>query len=275
MIVLSVAAYLLWCRRLVATLLLTSLALLCSALIVSISPVAWTPYAERYLYAPLGPMIVGVVFWLGPYCQDVARRKIAIALLAPLLLAFAGTVLWRSYIWQDNLRLYQDTHEKSPDFARVKNELANALAERGRRSEGVALLNESRVLSNQLAVAGHTAVLIENDDLAGARDFLADRLSKTPGHTVEILEELIGITNKMAARTEDGQLKQGYYRDILGWLEQLERLTHNPFHWYRLGRIHLLLGDRVNARRCFAEAARRMPVNSPYHAPAKKLAETL
>jgi cytochrome c-type biogenesis protein CcmH/NrfG len=62
---------------------------------------------------------------------------------------------------------------------------------------------------------------------------------------------------------------------MIGWLERLEKLTHNSFHWYRLGRVHLFMKNRAEAQRCFAEAAKRMPKDSIYYAPAAKLAHDL
>ena len=134
------AAGLAWRRQLPAGFLLISLGLACSALIVALSPVAWTPIAERYMYVPSGPFLLGVVFWVGPWFLGRRRQKPAAIAVSVIFIVWAATTLWRCYIWEDNLRLYQDTVEKSPDFAPAKNELANALAERGRRAEGLALL---------------------------------------------------------------------------------------------------------------------------------------
>jgi hypothetical protein len=63
--------------------------------------------------------------------------------------------------------------------------------------------------------------------------------------------------------------------EISGWLERLEQLTRNPFHWYRLGRVQLILQDPVGAQRSFAEAAKRLPEGSVFKEPAAKLARNL
>ena len=128
---------------------------------------------------------------------------------------------------------------------------------------------------SQVASLGRADVLADEGDMAGARQYLEKRLVESPNYTATILEQLIGLTNRMIGKTDDANLKSHYYQDNLGWLEQLERITHNPFHWYRQGRIYLVLGDRENARRCFAEAARRLPHDSIYREPAAKLARSL
>jgi tetratricopeptide (TPR) repeat protein len=269
------AAWLTWRRSLLAVLLLTSLGLTCSALLVAVSPVAWTPIAERYMYVPLAPFLLGMVFSLGPHWLAGKSRLACGTLLMVTVIAFAATIFWRCWLWQDNLRLYQDTVAKSPEFAPARNELANALAERGRRAEGVAILENLSMPISQGVALSQEIVLIEKGDLEEARHLLNERLERTPKDSVEILEELIRVTYLMVKQSRDKELKARRYRDILVWLEALERLTHNPFHWYRQGRVYLLIGDRKNAGRCFAEAARRLPSESPYHAPAEKLAKKL
>jgi hypothetical protein len=82
--------------------------------------------------------------------------------------------------------------------------------------------------------------------------------------TFEEIEKLTGV--------EEKRLR---YLDIVGWLERLGKVTRNPFLWYRLGRVHLILEDRLEAQRCFAEAARRLPEGSVYKAPAARLARNL
>jgi tetratricopeptide (TPR) repeat protein len=79
----------------------------------------------------------------------------------------------------------------------------------------------------------------------------------------------------MAEKTNERETKQRLYRESAGWLERLSVLTRDPFHRYQQGRVYLLLGDRAEAHRCFDEAARRLPDDSIYKAPATKLARKL
>lgn len=262
-------------RTLPSALLLTALGLLCSALLVAVSPLAWTLLAERYLYVPLGPFVLGVVFWLGPRCYAQRWRALVISVLAAITLVFAATVVWRCFLWQDNLRLYRDAVEQSPDFAPAINELANALAERGQREQGVTVLESIRRPDNEIAMRGQVSVQVEKGNLDEAMRLLKESLIRSPANAVDIMEQLIEINSRRIENTVDPQIKTAYFRETLAWLVELERLTRNPFHWYRQGRIYLILGDRDNARRCFAEAAFRFPETSLYRAPARKLAENL
>jgi cytochrome c-type biogenesis protein CcmH/NrfG len=92
---------------------------------------------------------------------------------------------------------------------------------------------------------------------------------------IHALEMLLKITGEMAQKTDNPELRRNYFLEMAEWLKRLQELSRNPFHWYRLGRIYLWLGEKAEASRCFSQAARRLPPDSPYIAPAKKLAEDL
>ena len=117
---LLVLAGLLWyCwqqRNLLSGLLLSAALLASSALIVSIGKLAWTPYAERYLYIPL-------IFFI-PFCCCMLYRQLG-ELRAGLYFrvvmlvcagAFLVTTFSRNLVWMDRYALYEDNYKKAPDF---------------------------------------------------------------------------------------------------------------------------------------------------------------
>ena len=132
--------YLIYRRELVAGLFLTSMCIISPAFLVGFTPMAWTPVAERYLYMPSATFCIGItcVFF------SVSRRfKLDKVLTVLSVLIFTGTAYAtasRNMVWQDNLTLYQDTNEKSPNNPAVINELAAALKAHGRHEEGNRLI---------------------------------------------------------------------------------------------------------------------------------------
>ena len=103
------------------------------------------------------------------------RRRISYASVSLLLILFIST-LHRAWIWQDNLRLYADTVDKSPGFAPAKAELASALLRKGRAEESKAILmamqrddSASDYLVDDLTLAH---VLMDHDELDKAREVL-------------------------------------------------------------------------------------------------------
>ena len=112
-------------------------------------------------------------------------------------------------------------------------------------------------------------------DYAQARDFLRERVALRNAQELYALEMLININERMVVQTNDPEMQRKYYLEMLESLTRLQALSRNPFYWYRLGRVYLWLGEKDEARRCFTEAARRLPPGSPYIAAALKLAEDL
>lgn len=246
-----------------------------SALLVVFTRLAWTPIAERYMYIPSGPFLVGIVYWGGGLAEKHGKQNLAVIGILIILGIFTWGTYSRNILWQDNLTLYQDTLAKAPDAALVKNELAVALISHGREQEAYELLATIAVPDAQYASLNKALAYARQDDYAGARELLLERLENPGLLEFRIIELLISLTYEQIEKTSDEQLKQRYYRDILSWLERVDKKTHNAFNYYRMGRLNLLLGDRASAQRCFAEAARKLPEGSPFKAPAQKLAQNL
>jgi hypothetical protein len=85
------------------------------ALPLAFGKIAWTAYAERYIYISTAFWTVAVVLWLTPYLERLGRRYIFIGGIV-LLLPMAGVTIQRNLIWKSNMSLIRDTVEKSPNF---------------------------------------------------------------------------------------------------------------------------------------------------------------
>lgn len=246
-----------------------------SALLILFTRLAWTPIAERYMYIPSGPFAVGMVYWGRVFFSRHGGLNLAVSVVLAVLALFAWGTFTRNVLWQDNLALYQDTVAKAPDFALAKNELSIALTARGREQEAYELLAAISAPDAQYSSLNKALAYARQGDYAGARELLVARLENPELLEFRIIDLLISLTYEQIDKTGDEHQRQQYYRDILFWLERVERKTQNAFNYYRMGRVNLLLGDKVYARRCFAEAAARLPDDSPFKAAAQKLAVTL
>jgi hypothetical protein len=110
-----------------------------------------------------------------------------------------------------------------------------------------------------------------------ARLFLLVRLNR-PESTVyraAILDRLVKLLETMSAQSVDPVIKRHYQEEMLGYLQELLRQTGNPFCYYRMGRLQMAIGDNEAASDSFAAAYEKMPVDSIYRGPARKLAEKL
>lgn len=100
------------------------------AIFAATSKIAWTPFAERYLY-------LAVAVWalaMGTFIQYVAEKTPnSVSLLKPIvisiLVVFSVTTFLRTLAWQNNLTLWADTYRKSPNFGKVLYKYGEALGD--------------------------------------------------------------------------------------------------------------------------------------------------
>jgi hypothetical protein len=270
-----VLAILVWRRRPVEWLFLVTASIAVSALFVIFTKLAWTPIAERYMYIPCGTFVIGLVYTVGARLTIPVWRRAAMVIVPLLLGASTWATTSRNIVWQDNLTLYQDAVRQSPDFAPAKNQLALAFYGHGRVDEARQLLAENVMPDSDSAAINRAAGYWEAGDYEAARAHLLRLLDKPGVQEVQILEALIKMTTGYLDEIPDESLKRSYYEDILGWLERLCTKWPNGFIYYRIGRVHLILNDRAEAKRAFAEAANRFRHDSPYYEPSAKLARDL
>jgi len=260
--------------------LLTAMSLGSIAVLVALGNISWTPIAERYMYTPAAMTAIGVSL----AGADLLRRtgsahwRRVVHWCLPMLLVVSGAaVLQRDFVWQDNLTLFADTVEKSPDFALAKNELATALWQRGRTSEALALVAELDVPNTQQVSLNKIIVYIEEGRLEEARLFLLGELQAehSAAYRAAILKQLDKIIEMLQSRTDDPDKTLEYQQERLVYLNRLLQATGDPFYHYRIGQLQMSIGDYSGAQKSFAAAFLLFPEASLYKRPAGKLAEKL
>lgn len=107
------------------------LALMATALIpplfAMVGKLAWTPYAERYLYTP----IAGCVLLISVSCaRHIQRLPRTLLILSVLLLA--GSTALRVRTWSDPATFWEEAIARSPRFGTPHLLLATVLLEHGR-----------------------------------------------------------------------------------------------------------------------------------------------
>ena len=274
-ITIVIMLWMLWHRRLLSLLGLASMFLASSALLVVINPMAWTPVAERYMYIASGPFVLTVIFSLAIVIRKLSLEKVVPLFVVLLLSSAAYATVSRNLIWQDNLKLYEDTVTKSPENVSAKNELALALLAKGRDDEARTILEQIRAPQNQPTSLNRVTVFLAREEYREARGFLLERLESPGPYEAKILEYLIVVDTKIVEQSLTDEEKNLSYHAMIGWLKRLQEINDRPFHWYRLGRIYMRLGEMKNAKQSFAKAAKLLPDGSPFKEPAAKLSRTL
>jgi hypothetical protein len=263
-----------------STFVLTAMSLASVALLVALGDISWTPYAERYMYAPSAMLALGVSLgggWFVARWEQFRWYPCLSVACGALLILCAWGVFLRAQIWQDNLTLFADTVEKSPGFALAHNQLAQALWQRGRKEEALDILRRIDMPESQVAFLNKILVLMEEGRLDEAQQFLQESLARPESgayHTV-ILESLIDVAELQREQASSSAQKLPFNQEIMGYLAQLWQRTGKPFYLYRLGQMQMENGDYAAARESFTRAYEKFPPGSIYREPSRKLAERL
>lgn len=278
LLVVATLIWAVWRRGPVAGMLLACAFFVASALLALLLRPAWTPVAERYLYIPSAFFAMAVV---PPgarlYTRFLRKRGGGVMLVLGLALITATTVS-RNFIWQDNIRLFEDAVGKSPDFPFAKATLADLLREAGREAEGVALIQTNTAPAN-LRNADYldlqrAKLLLEQGQPVAARDMILAKRRRDGQLYYKFQELLVKVDSVLL---NDHQANN--WPEILGELtslyNELYAVSRDPFYLYRLGRLYLQIGDRVNAAYCLRQAAVEAPTGAHYKEAAQNLANRL
>ena len=263
--------WLIWRRDLLSALALTAFCVLSPALLVVYGKMAWSPIAERYLYTSIALSAAPLTLWVTGFFERLtfAKRRPYLVGLFALLVLFYGTTAQRAWIWQDNIRLYRDTAEKSPDFLPAKTELASALLRRGEEAEAQKILtgmNASGSVPDYINDDLNLAVSYLNGGKPGeARDVLLPLLNKNPKKRFEVLQFLIRTNGQLLSRSPDPQQKELLQQEIVDWLLEEQRIRPRTFTLYRIGKAYLALGEKIEALKYFQRAKVKAPKGSHYY----------
>jgi predicted negative regulator of RcsB-dependent stress response len=248
-----------------------------SALMIPLLRFTWTPLGERYMYIPSAFFLVGVAMAVQHWKQCTKYRvPLTVAVSCLIAIAFYGTAT-RNILWQDNLALFQDTLRKSPDFIPAQNEIANALHNKGKQKEAADIyksFNETNGLINaQYGLKNKAFALMNEGDFSGARDILKQLLANPGKHEVSILLQVLEL-NKIQVSAKKATIND-VYPESVKTLSRLVELTSDPFYSYRLGIVHMQVGEKEKALTAFNTVVRTAPPTAYYRAPAEKLANDL
>lgn len=282
MILAALLLYLVWRADVVGAFGLMAFCVLSPALLVVFGKMTWTPLAERYLYtsvALFAPLAAFMVLRLRTFVAAPIRRRCDLG-LALLLLVFFGTTLYRAWIWQDNLRLYRDTVEKSPDLGAAKTELASALLRRGRTVEAEEVLAAMQAggsstrdfIGDDLNLAG---ILLSRGDLEGSRAILLPLLNINPKKHYELVQALLRTNDYRIGREETPELRLAIQQESLVWLEEQQRLRPRAFTLYRIAKMQLAMGNKAAALITFRAALGKAPVDAHYRGAAETFIKQL
>jgi protein O-mannosyl-transferase len=269
--VLLIALYLLSHRSLPALFVLTGIFLVLPALPFAFGTIAWTAYAERYIYLATAFWTVACCLWGARFMDGMPDRvgTVATALTGCIILVCSGVSYGRNMVWQTNVALLRDTVAHNP-----KNRML-------RDMYMAALLNDGDIMEakRQYSVASRLpAALYKNhyDDRADL--IMAEQLIKE-GHHEEALQLyenallktkygsepiLVGAVNLLKTMKRDAtdEAERGRRAELLrDYADRLKKITSNPALLIEFGKEAMKEGSYDDASRLFSSALRNMSPN--------------
>lgn len=258
-------------NRLSGVCLISAALLILPATLLALKQVAWTPFAERYMYLPSAFFALSVV----GFCQ-IWQRKYPVILMNSFAVVLCGCALsgfQRNLLWKAPLAFFQDAVAKSPKFGSLyhsmgalymqKGEIDRAIeaftiAERLNKRESMRYLIKLSILGTKVA----------KGDFVGAGDYFRQLFRSKMDAPAEFLELLYAADAKKLKTVED-DLKVESAKDLLETLELLYLKKPDPFWLYRSGQIALVAGDKSMAGGFFRKAYAEAPADAHYKGAAR------
>jgi len=155
---LGIAVLLLLChmilsKRLPAIMAVVGGLLLLPALPFAFGTIAWTAYAERYIYLSSAFWVIALCLWCGAWLdRNGSRKSLVIAMVVIVCLTAAGVTFRRNIVWQSNVTLMRDTVAQTPRVRKLRNIYIKALLDKEQINEA---LNQYRLAAASLPSPAH------------------------------------------------------------------------------------------------------------------------
>jgi tetratricopeptide (TPR) repeat protein len=254
------------------------------ALLLTFESIAWTSYAERYVY-PAAP------FWilsLAVYAASSGFDRLTFRMhrwcflgLSLLIIVMATLTFQRNLVWRTNLALFRDSVEKSPDYKPVYGLYMTALFENGRYDEALQQYSKAAVIPivqlkyNPNYDLFHVQILIARKELIEAERELDLINRKTNGKEPGVYETYFEFASQMFLKTSDAGEIQRITEKMDDYYDRWYELSKDPMLLYRKGQLLLSLDKKSEAGKLFGKAATCFPENNMYHKFSEKLAGNL
>lgn len=254
-------------RRVEAAAWFASAALaLLPAVLVAVKQIAWTPYAERYLYLPTAFCVLAIASLIGALGK--APRAVVLAVAVPLLAVFAVVCVQRTLLWGDKLAFFQDAIAKSPAFGSLYNDLGGQLLQHDQVEQAATAFATADRLNQResmrlLIKANLMGVAFAREDYAGVRNQFFQLFKEKKDAGADFLE-LLQKADSRRLSTLSGEEKVSLTGDVLETLDLLNQKRYDPFWLYRGGQLSLAIGDKAKAADFFSRASRLAPADAHY-----------
>lgn len=271
-IVLFLAVRLLIVRTLPAIFALLGLCMLLPVLPFALGTIAWTAYAERYIYLSSALWVISAALYCGKQCCNTPRRSAVVIVLIVLL---GGVTFKRNLVWQTNESLMADTVSQSPSNRKLHDKYIYALMSHGKTTAAEKQYHTASRLKTSyhdegidLIIAGNMA---KEGRSADALSVYLAALQKSQFSSETLLDATLHHVSAMIAAKraeEQNAAYQGLYQTIA---DKLYSTSRNPRLLMRGGELTMKMGDSRRAYDFFDKALQFTPPSDSRYILLKRL----
>ena len=269
MLVVLLCVYIAWRRTLLSAIFLAGMFMLVPSFPIAYGQVAWTPYAERYMYIATAFVVTASVLFLGTYLQEqrVSGRYLK-ACAFGLVVMMSVATFQRNLTWRTNVSLYTDTVQKSPTFTKAWNQLGIAYCEKldykkaeicFAKASSLFELNFDEKSDLNLAV-----VLVKEGKLREAEAVYAKVLNSGGYRSAKAVDHYVSFLNDKMAKEKDPAAIAVMRNKVLEAYRKLYAANKDAVVLYRIGTLLNQLGDMRGARASYLTAYEMFPENDKY-----------
>jgi len=250
------------------------------ALAVAATPIAWTPFGERYLYIPSAFAVMGCLVL---FCRLLERRnveKLFVPIVSAVIVLSSFATFQRGLIWGDNLAMLEDIIANSPNFGVARNEYGILLKMDKRFAEAekqfcIAAEQKNKKNVDRMIHLNLIGMKIQGTSNEEMKRILTSEVGTKAAGDAELLKIINACNEGILVKTTSRHSKRKLVEDMIETNDFLYQKTHDSFYLYRSGQLALSIEDRKTAAALFKKAYLSAQPDAYYREPARKLAEKL
>lgn len=263
---------------LTSALFVTGLFLFTPALLIALNQIAWTPYAERYLYSTTAFTGIAAVMYCDRYPLFMAKKWRYIV-LSIFLVAMALTTVQRNFVWQTNERILGDTAKKALSDSTVQWLYGASLLKKGDYKNALVFTQRavthsgSPLYYNPIPEINLGHIFFHLGKISEAIAVFEAIITKSDDESPEAHRGLIDCYRRLWEQAADKDQQQEYFEAMQTHSVRLFQLRPDPMVFYNLGKYAMVGKAYAEAGHFFRQAVTHMPKTHEYLPFAKKLAD--
>ncbi len=257
-----------------------SLLFILPALAVAATPIAWTPFGERYLYIPSAFAVMGGLVLLSCILERRNVDKLFVPVVGAVIVLSSFATFQRGQLWGDNLAMLEDIIAQSPNFGVARNEYGILLKMDKRFAEAekqffIAAAQKNRKNVDRMIHLNLISMKIQGKPTDEVKRILTSEMGTKIGGDPELLKVINNCNEDILVKETSLIVKRKLVADMIETNEILYLKTRDSFYLYRSGQLALSIEDSKTAAALFKKAYLSAQPDAYYREPARRLAVKL